>query len=55
MGSLLLEQQLLIYINILELNVEVDKLSKEALLLPLGLMEVKEYAENLLVNQYVRL
>ena len=38
-----------------ELNVDVDKLSKEALLLPPGLMEVKEYAENLLVNQYVRL
>ena len=38
-----------------EINVEADKLSKEALLLPPGIMEVKEYAENLLVNQYVRL
>ena len=38
-----------------ELNVEADKLSKEALLLPPGLMEVKEFTNNLLVNQYVRL
>ena len=36
-------------------NAEVDKLSKENLLLPPRLMEVTEYAENILVNQYVRL
>ena len=38
-----------------ELNVEADKMSKEALLLPPGLMEVKEFADNNLVNRYVRL
>ena len=38
-----------------ELNVEADKLSKVALSLPTGLMEVKEFVNNLLVNQYVRL
>ena len=38
-----------------ELNADGDKLSKEALLLPPRLMEVKEYADNILINQYVRL
>ena len=38
-----------------ELNEEADKLSKEALLLPPGLMMIKDYENNLLVNQYVRL
>ena len=38
-----------------ELNVDADKLSKEALLLPLGIMEIKDYENNLFVNQYVRL
>ena len=33
-----------------ELNVEADKLSKLALMLPPGLMEVKEYVDNQLVN-----
>ena len=34
---------------------EADKFSKEALLLPPGLMMIKDYENNLLVNQYVRL
>ena len=38
-----------------ELNEEADKLSKEALLLQLGLMMIKDYENDLLVNQYVRL
>ena len=38
-----------------ELNVEADKLSKVALTLPPGLMEVKEFVNNQLVNQYVSL
>ena len=38
-----------------ELNAEIDKLSKDALLLPPGIMEIKDYENNLLVNQYVRL
>ena len=38
-----------------ELNVEVEKLSIEALLLPPGIMEINDYENNLLVNQYVRL
>ena len=38
-----------------ELNVDADKLSKEALLLPPGIMEIKDYENNILVNQYVRL
>ena len=39
----------------IELNVEADKLSKLALTLPPCLMEVKEYVDNQVVNQYVRL
>ena len=38
-----------------ELNEEADKLSKEALMLPLGLMMIKDYENDLMVNQYVRL
>ena len=38
-----------------ELNVEADTLSKLALTLPLGLMEVKDHVDDQLVNQYVRL
>ena len=36
-----------------ELNSEADKLSKKALTLPLGLMEVKEIINNQILNQYV--
>ena len=36
-----------------ELNSEVDKLSKIALALPPGIMEVKEINNNQIVNQYV--
>ena len=36
-----------------ELNSEADKLSKMALALPPGLMEVKEINNNQIVNQYV--
>ena len=36
-----------------ELNSEVDKLSKMALTLPLGLMEVKKISNERIENQYV--
>ena len=39
----------------IELNGEADKLSKEAIILPPGLMVIKDYENNILVNQYVRL
>ena len=38
-----------------ELNVEAYTLSKLALTFPPGLMEVKDYVDNQLVNRYVRL
>ena len=38
-----------------ELNEEADMLSKESLLLPTRLMMIKDYENNLLVNQYVTL
>ena len=39
----------------IELNGEADKLSKEAIMLPQGLMVIKDYENNIMVNQYVRL
>ena len=38
-----------------ELNEEANKLSKEALMLPPGLMMIKDYENYLVVNQYVRI
>ena len=38
-----------------ELNEYADKLSKAALSLPPGIMLIKDYENNLLINQYIRL
>ena len=38
-----------------ELNEDADKLSKDALLLPPGIMLIKDYEKNILINQNIRL